>query len=68
MTCKKRDALMRAYHRAQDAQARAATAVINAKRPAKHRSALLKFVAAKLDLQARKAEMEGHCIEHGCQL
>ena len=68
MACAKRDGLLMAYYHAQDAQARAVTAFMNGKTLAKRRSTLLKLAAAWRDVQAQKAALEAHCLEHGCQV
>ena len=68
MDCRRRDDLLMAYYHAQEIQAKAATTLMNEEAPAKHRVALLKSANARVDVQVRKAELEAHCIEHGCQL
>ena len=68
MGCKIRDALLVEYFQAQSAQAEAATAVMIEATPAKHRAALIKSATARINVIARRTELEAHCTEHGCQL
>ena len=68
MACPIRDALMVAYFHAQTEQAKAATAMMKETGRDKHNSALGKSAAARMEVLARKADLEVHCREHGCAL
>ena len=68
MTCRRRNGLLKTYYHTQDAQAKAVTALMNGKTPARRRSALLKLAAATRDVQVQKSALEAHCLEHGCPL
>jgi hypothetical protein len=68
MDCRRRDAFLVAYFDAQAAQAKAVTAVMNEQNPEKRRTALLGSATARMDVLNRKADLEAHCLEHGCQL
>jgi len=68
MSCRVRDELLAAYFRAQDEQAKAASAMMNDAVPDRHRAALQKSVNARTQVLARKTDLEVHCKEHGCEL
>jgi len=68
MACPIRDALVVAYFQAQTEQAKAATTMMNETAPDKYNSALRRSATARMDVLARKTELESHCREHGCAL
>ena len=68
MGCPIRDSLLVGYFRAQAIQAEAATAAMSKVAPSKHRSALMKSATARMDVIARRTELDAHCAEHGCML
>ena len=68
MDCRIRDALLVAYFGAQTAQAKTVTAAMQEQSPEQRRSALLLSAQARMNVLAGKAELEAHCLQHGCQL
>lgn len=68
MDCRTRNALLLAYFGAQTAQANAVTAAMQEPIPEKRRAALLNSAAARMNVLSRRAELEAHCLAHGCQL
>ena len=68
MDCRTRDALLVAYFGAQTAQAGAVTAAMQEPNPEKRRVALLNSATARMNVLSGKAELEAHCLAHGCQL
>jgi hypothetical protein len=68
MGCQIRDRLLMRCFRAEANQAQAATGVMLQTAAKMHRAAVCKSAAARLDVLARRTELETHCAEHGCSL
>jgi hypothetical protein len=68
MRCRKRDTLLKAYFRAQAAQAKAVAAVIRERAPEKHGQAIQNFRTLGQEVLERQAALEMHYVQHGCQL
>ena len=64
MGCRQRDALLAAYFNAQAAQAKVVTAVMKKQLP--ENLCATRLNSARLSVLAEKAELEAHCLEHGC--
>lgn len=68
MSCRVRDELLAAYFRAEDEQAKAASALMSDVAVDRRREVFQKSVNARTEVRARKTDLEVHCKEHGCEL